>query len=285
MLQQAQTVIEGIIHGLCRGLGLYRIARFLRNRFGQPSSLSKQIELLRDLYGAFIRPEDLVFDIGASRGDRTDVFLSLKARVTAVEPNGYLAERLRREFRFSRVVIEPLALGARAGILPLHHCGNPELSSLSGRWIDKMRNTQFPEMNWERIEMVPVTTLDNLVRQHGEPAFVKLSVEGFENEVLRGLNRPVQALSFEVTAGDLEMADECFSHLMRLDAYEFNVSRDDAFRLEMSRWSGAAETLYFLASREGSWRTADIYARIVQHDDGEGVLLCPPVITTISIPS
>ena len=42
-----------------------------------------------------------------------------------------------------------------------------------------------------------MTTLDTLVAEYGEPAFCKIDVEGFEVEALKGLSRPLRALSFE----------------------------------------------------------------------------------------
>ena len=44
-----------------------------------------------------------------------------------------------------------------------------------------------------------VTTLDKLIEQYEVPSFIKIDVEGYELEVLKGLTRLVPALSFEFT--------------------------------------------------------------------------------------
>jgi FkbM family methyltransferase len=243
-------------------MGVYRQVRLVHRRFMEPDLWRRGNRLLK-LYGEFIRPGDIVFDVGANRGDRTDIFVRLSARVTAVEPNQKLATRLKREFRFAPVAVEPVALGDRSGILTLRHCTLHEMSSMSDRWIDAVRKTRFPELEWNRTEQVPVTTLDNLVRQHGEPAFVKLDVEGFEAEVLSGLTRPLRALSFEATPECLDVAVDCCTKLSRLGPYEFNVSRDESFELELPRWSEASDVVQLLGSSRGTWSYADIYARTV----------------------
>ena len=38
------------------------------------------------LYQTFVKPGDLCFDVGANIGNKVDIFLKLKARVVAVEP-------------------------------------------------------------------------------------------------------------------------------------------------------------------------------------------------------
>jgi FkbM family methyltransferase len=255
---------NGFLHHTLCWIGAYRKARLIHRRMLQPALWRRGNRLLK-LYGEFVRPGDIVFDVGANRGDRTDIFVRLRARVTAVEPNQVLATRLRREFRFAPVAVEPVALGRRADILPLRHCALHEMSSMSDRWIDAVRAHRFPELQWNQTEMVPVTTLDNLVRQHGEPAFVKLDVEGSEAEVLTGLSRPLRALSFEATPECLEVAADCCARLSRLGEYEFNVSRDEGFELELPHWSNAEEALGFLAGRRfGSWIYADIYGRLIR---------------------
>ena len=47
------------------------------------------------LYAEFVKPGDLVFDIGAHVGDRVRAFRRLGARVIAIEPQPALARTLR----------------------------------------------------------------------------------------------------------------------------------------------------------------------------------------------
>jgi hypothetical protein len=66
--------------GVIRSLGIY-YGRHQRNR----------AQAMDDLYRRFVRPGDLVFDIGAHVGDRVAAFRRLGARIVAVEPQPALA--------------------------------------------------------------------------------------------------------------------------------------------------------------------------------------------------
>src|SRR5277367_5145820 len=111
-------------------LGVYRTARQLRNRYLRPE-LGNRHRTLREFYSQFIRPGDLVFDVGANRGDRTEVFVQMGARVVAAEPLPALAARLRTIYRYSPVNIEAVGIGRTAGTLPLHVCSTDAVSSFS----------------------------------------------------------------------------------------------------------------------------------------------------------
>jgi 16S rRNA A1518/A1519 N6-dimethyltransferase RsmA/KsgA/DIM1 with predicted DNA glycosylase/AP lyase activity len=49
-------------------------------------------------YRQFIKPNDLVFDVGANIGNYTAIFLALGARVLAIEPQAECMAQLRARF-------------------------------------------------------------------------------------------------------------------------------------------------------------------------------------------
>ena len=67
------------------------IARSLRIYYGDRAHAAA----MDRLYGQFVRPGDLVFDVGAHVGDRLASFARLGARVVALEPQPALARVLR----------------------------------------------------------------------------------------------------------------------------------------------------------------------------------------------
>src|SRR6187200_1781901 len=72
------------------------------------------------LYAKFVRPGDLVFDVGSHVGDRVSSFRRLGCRVVACEPNPALVKTLRWLYgRDARITIEPVAVGATAGEIEL----------------------------------------------------------------------------------------------------------------------------------------------------------------------
>ena len=188
--------VKALVRRALRSSGLFYPLRerlYFRNDPEIGGRRRRQIEFYRGLLGS----TRLIFDVGANVGQRTAIFVALGKRVVAFEPDTRALAQLRARFRFVRkVVIEGIALGSKDDELPLYVCETDALSSLSAEHVRMMHDVHFPKDEWQPGQAVQVATLDAMTKKHGVPGFIKIDVEGFELEVLKGLSTPV-SLSFE----------------------------------------------------------------------------------------
>ncbi len=237
------------------------VVRSLRIYYGD----GKRRAAMDRFYGGFVRAGDLVFDVGAHVGDRTAAFRRLGARVVAVEPQPALVTTLKLiHGRDPAVAIEPVAIGARTGVISLKlNLDNPTVSSASDAFVRAACGA--PGWNgqaWSRTIEVPVTTLDALVARHGQPAFIKLDVEGFEAQALAGLTRPAAALSFEFTTIQRDVAAACLDRCAALGYSRYNVALGESQTFVHAEWQDAGEIVRYLAALPDEANSGDVYARL-----------------------
>jgi FkbM family methyltransferase len=215
------------------------------------------------LYARFIKPGDLVFDIGAHVGDRVAAFRRLGARVVAAEPQPALQSVLRLIHGRDRdVTLAPVAVGRAPGTVAMRiNSANPTTSTASSAFIDAARGAQgWQDQHWDREVEVSVTTLDVLIGAHGMPAFIKIDVEGFEAEALAGLSKPVPALSFEFTTIQRDVALACLERCATLGYGRFAAALGES--QDLGAWRTAQEMARWLAELPHEANSGDIYAQM-----------------------
>lgn len=243
--------------GLLEPLREWRTTRDIRN-------WSTHDDKMKSFYSQFLKDDELCFDIGANRGNRTKIFLSLNSKVIGFEPQPHCAEFLRREFgNNKKFELEPIALGSQEGEGELNISEVDTLSSLSNEWMKKQKESgRFDGIGWKEKIKVPIKTLDQMIEKHGLPTFAKIDVEGFELEVIRGLTSKVNYLSFEFAPEFMDPLIACVDLLSERFDSKFNFSTFETMELEFNDWLSAKELKEFLLKHSNDFEFfGDIYVK------------------------
>jgi FkbM family methyltransferase len=219
-------------------LGLYpafwRLSRYLLRRH---DLLPYRSDL--SFFRQFIREDDLVFDVGASYGVFTEVFLDLGATVIACEPQpDCLKELLARHRRNDRLVAINCALGETRRRAKFYVRDRREVSGLIENW--------HPHHKIENVSEVEVVTLDDLIAEYGIPSYCKIDVEGYEYKVLEGLSKIIPLISLEYHLGDHEKSRACLNYLSRFGELDINVTSGETLRFLFEEWVSKEYFIEFL---------------------------------------
>jgi len=243
----------------------YQAYRNKAKQHGRNKKAQAHLYRMQSLYGQFVSSGDLCFDIGANIGNRTQAFLNLGGYVVAVEPQPMCVETLRQRFDTEpRVTIVDQAIDSEPGQSHIYLCSSNTLSSMSHEWIEKAKtNPHFEGCRWDQKITVQTTTLDALIESYGQPVFCKIDVEGFELNVVEGLNQPITCLSIEFDSNQPKRYLPCLDRISTLGIYQFNYSLGESMVMALDRWVCLDALRNRLdALRQHPQTGGDIYARI-----------------------
>lgn len=259
--------MTGLLKQALQNSPLYPIAKTIYRHTLKREYLATRAQL-EAFYRSIVKPDALVFDVGANHGDFVDAYLHLGARVVAVEPHPECAAELhalygrRRGFHLVQA-----ALGAQPGEVQLF-LGENGMDNVSTVSEDYRREAaKIPGLavaGWTRSVAVKQDTLDALISAFGMPDFCKIDVEGYEIEVLKGLRRPLPHLQFEYQPWAIEKAVECARYLDNLGMRRFNATfaagRADVPAL-LPEWQNLHGMIGLLRDASSRHLVGDVFAK------------------------
>jgi FkbM family methyltransferase len=166
----------------------------------------------------------LIFDVGLNLGNKADAYLSRGAKVIGFEPQKDCFDYAMNRFSFYKSIssfsAENIALSDSIGVADFYRSSQHVLSSMSTEFIQESEKQRFKGCTWNTKIQVPTSTLDKKIEQYGQPKYIKIDVEGFEYNVLKGLTNPVDYISIEFTPELYSNSEKCIDYLHDLNQGE-----------------------------------------------------------------
>jgi FkbM family methyltransferase len=129
----------------------------------------------------------IIYDLGANNGDDIPYYLIKADRVVAVEANPVLADEIKTQFNDEieqgRLIVETCAVTVDAGAesVPFYVSIPNHVQSTF------VRPRNADDVDCWNIIQVPSCNVVELIQRHGDPYYVKIDIEHYDQHILKAL--------------------------------------------------------------------------------------------------
>lgn len=224
----------------------------VKNYFYEKMPFSGKFSSRRLFYSNFLKAGDIFFDVGANLGNRVEPVLAIGGiKVVAIEPQEQCYNYLKKKFG-NKITIINKGLSSQVGIQNMYIGDVSTVSSFSKKFVDEsQKSKRFGDVEWNTEQSIEMTTLDILIETLGVPKFIKIDVEGYEFEVLKGLTKPVEYISFEYNVPEmLGNAINCIEYVASIMPIKCNYSEGDTMILALKEWISVEEMISLVNKKQ-----------------------------------
>jgi FkbM family methyltransferase len=201
--------------------------------------------VLLGLVKEFVKPGDVVWDVGANVGLFSFAAASLagpEGHIVAFEPDAWLIQLLRRSAlhqpaRSAPVQVVPAAVASEVSIRTLCLANR----SRAANYLAEFGTIQTGGAREE--QSVVAVTLDWLLQSLPQPSVVKIDVEGAEMEVLEGATRLFEAVRPVVLCEVIPASERAVTTFLQAHGYQIfdgETKASDRQALRTAPWSTLA---------------------------------------------
>jgi FkbM family methyltransferase len=212
---------------------------------------------LLSFYKNFVGNADLAFVFGDQTGNLTQLLTLIGAKTICIQPISEYFPILADRFTKNKNCI---LLKEDVGAFQTEFFYN----GIYERHILPFSSNLSAEDNQEYIK---ITTLDDLILNYGKPTFCYINGEGYEAEVLKGLNQPIQTIVLTFFSFTQEKTAAILRRLISLGQYEFNWKLLHESSLKSKTWLSPKALHHSMFEFSDAPFSGELFARIKIAED------------------